>query len=146
MEVRRVYQDAAGFAGVGYVRVETMVKHFPITIDLEFDQFDGLDTRYVLILNDQLPVATCRLHLFDDHAKIERVSVIPEWSRKGLGSQLLKEAEQWLLELGISHVVITSREDALPFYLKNGYKQMDHEKEGSGAFVCVYVDKNLKGE
>lgn len=142
MKCRRVYEDAAGYAGVGYVRIETMVKHFPITIDQEFDEHDGLTSRYILLCDDQLPIATCRLHL-GEIAKIERVSVLPAYQHQGLGSQLLKEAEAWLLELGYHHVVITSRKQALAFYEKNGYSKMDKDPIGSGLFVCVYVEKEL---
>ena len=50
MSVRRVFQDPAGFAGVGDVRIETMVRHYDITLDQEFDDQDGLETRYILLL------------------------------------------------------------------------------------------------
>lgn len=145
MQVRRVYQDVPGFAAVCDVRIETMIKNFDITIDQEFDESDGLDTRYVLLSDGRIPVAECRLHGLNGYAKIERVSVLTPYQKKGVGSKLLQEAEKWLKELGYRHVVITSREEALPFYLKNGYALMNHEKEGSGIFTCVYVDKMLGG-
>ncbi|MGM9952811.1 MAG: GNAT family N-acetyltransferase [Intestinibaculum porci] len=142
MKCRRVYEDPAGYAGVGYVRIHTMVEHFPITIDREFDEHDGLNTRYILLFDEKLPVATCRLHL-GEVAKIERVSVLPDYQHQGLGSQLLKEAEMWLKELGYHHIVITSRDTAVAFYEKNGYVRMDREPMGSGLFVCIYVEKEL---
>lgn len=142
MKCRRVYEDPAGFAGVGDVRIETMVRHYDITLDQEFDDQDGLETRYILLLDDTLPVATCRLHLGNE-AKIERVSVLPAYQHQGLGSKLLQEAEAWLKELGYSHIVITSRDEAVGFYEKNGYKRMDKAPLDAGLFVCIYVEKEL---
>lgn len=142
MSVRRVFQDPAGFAGVGDVRIETMVRHYDITLDQEFDDQDGLETRYILLLDDTLPVATCRLHL-GEVAKIERVSVLPDYQHQGLGSKLLQEAEAWLKELGYSHIVITSRDEAVGFYEKNGYKRMDKAPLDAELFVCIYVEKEL---
>ena len=138
MKCRRVYEDPAGFAGVGDVRIETMVRHYDITLDQEFDDQDGLETRYILLLDDTLPVATCRLHL-GEVAKIERVSVLPDYQHQGL----LQEAEAWLKELGYSHIVITSRDEAVGFYEKNGYKRMDKAPLDAGLFVCIYVEKEL---
>lgn len=49
-----------------------MVKGFQIALDKEFDDGDTPDTKYILILDDVLPVAACRLHITGEkEGKIE---------------------------------------------------------------------------
>jgi hypothetical protein len=70
-------------AGVHYVRVEGMLKEFPdITLAMEFDT-DTPDTRYTLVLEGNMPVATVRLHVLDEHTgKIERVVTVGSARKK----------------------------------------------------------------
>lgn len=133
------------FAGVHYVRVEAMVKGFHIPMDKEFDEADSPESRYVLVFDDIYPVAACRIHLLEgeDTAKIERVSVLAEYRKKGVGRLLIGEAEQWIRESGVKKIVITSRDEAVGFYEALGY-QADYEKKiDAGIFKIVYTEKNL---
>lgn len=144
MKTTRVQGQIPALAGVYYVRTETMVKGFDISLDQEFDEQDTFTTRYILVEDDRMPVGTCRIHITsEDTAKIERVSVIPSYQHKGVGSLAIKGAEEWLKDLGVKKIVITSREAAVDFYLKNGYVKEDHEKEGSGLFTLIYVSKEI---
>lgn len=131
-------------AGVYYVRTEAMVKGFQIPLELEFDGHDTPDTNYVLAVDGVLPVGTCRLYIVDEEtAKIERVAVIKEYRGKGVGSQMILEAEKWLKEKGIKRVVITSRDEAVGFYEKIGYTVDWSRKESGGVFTIVYTEKKL---
>ena len=47
--------------------------------------------------------------------------VIREKQKSGYGSILIKEAEKWLTESGIRHIVISSQDRAAGFYNKLGY-------------------------
>lgn len=144
MKTTRVQGQIPQMAGVYYVRTETMVKGFNISLDQEFDEQDTYATRYILVEDDRMPVGTCRLHITDqDTAKIERVSVIPAYQKQGVGSLAVKAAEEWLKDLGVKKIIITSREEAVDFYLKNGYVKENHEKEGSGLFTLIYVSKEI---
>lgn len=131
------------FAGVHYVRVETMVKGFQIPLDQEFDEGDSSQSHYILVLNGIYPVAACRIHLPEGErtAKIERVSVLLEHRRKGVGRLLIEAAESWIQELGVKQICITSRDEAVGFYESLGYKA-DYRKEmKSGIFKIIYMEK-----
>ena len=128
-------------AGVHYVRTEAMVKGFQIPLDKEFDHHDAPGTRYILLMDGVLPVATCRLHLAgDDTAKIERVVVLEQYRGQGVGRRLIEDAEHWLRELGIRKVIITSRDVAVGFYEKLGYTA-DWNNIEDGIFKTVYTEK-----
>ena len=130
-------------AGVYYVRTESMVKGFNIPLDIEFDENDTPETKYTLLLDNNLPVATCRLHVLDKNtAKIERVCVLPQYRGKGVGRRLIIDTENWFRELGINKVIITSRDEAVGFYESLGYKA-DWDRTEQDVFLTVYTEKTL---
>ena len=80
-------------AGAYYVRIQGMAKQHNITLRREFDEHDKPDTKYIVITDDDFPVATCRLYCIDaDSAAIGRVVVLPEYRGKGLGKRVMCEA------------------------------------------------------
>lgn len=143
MEAVRV-KDLWQRAGVYYVRTQAMVKGFQIPLSSEFDEGDTPDTKYILILEGFYPVAACRLHVTEEEtAKIERVSVLEENRKKGIGRFMIQAAEEWLKELGISKVIITSRDEAVGFYEALGYTADYSKVEDVGIFNIIYTEKNL---
>ncbi|MBD5452581.1 MAG: GNAT family N-acetyltransferase, partial [Lachnospiraceae bacterium] len=68
------------------------------------------------------PMGGCRItYPKEGIGKIERVCVVREKQKSGYGSILIKEAEKWLMESGIRHIVINSQDRAAGFYNKLGY-------------------------
>lgn len=144
MEIVRVTQEWQR-AGVHYVRTEAMVKGFHIPLQIEFDQNDTPQTLYILIVDDVLPVAACRLHLLEKGtAKIERVCVLEQYRGKNIGRDMITEAEEWLKELGVRRILITSRDAALGFYEKLGYKADWNQVDKGGIFTTVLTEKYLQ--
>ena len=77
-------------AGAYYVRIQAMAKKHHITLREEFDEHDGPDTRYIVLLDDDFPVATARMYpLPDRRMVIGRVVVLPEYRHRGLGTQVV---------------------------------------------------------
>ena len=131
-------------AGAYYVRIQAMAKQYQITLQEEFDQHDGPDTKYIVLLDEEFPVATCRLYEIDETSMmIGRVVVLPEYRNQGLGRQVVQEAEAWICELGYQKAVLESRENAVGFYEKLGY-HADFGKIINGeTFTCVHMEKML---
>lgn len=147
-------------AGVYYVRTETMVFGFDVSLEGEF-QDDGAGSFYVLVTDDKgKPLSTCRLHPVPEtgFAKIERVATISAARGQGAGRLGISEAESWARELGYSHIVITSRREVTGFYESLGYvvrEDMNPEtlkpktpedpvvENPDPRFICVYMEKQL---
>ncbi len=47
-------------AGAYYVRIQAMARKHQIPLDVEFDEHDTPDTKYIVMVDEYLPVATCQ--------------------------------------------------------------------------------------
>lgn len=131
-------------AGAYYVRIQGMAKQHGITLRQEFDEHDTPDTKYIVLTDEEFPVATCRFYPLDAHAAmIGRVVVLPEYRGRGLGMRVMGEAEQWLHALGYTRAVVESRDVAVGFYRKLGYAVTDEEIIHGCTFDCIRMEKEL---
>ena len=133
-------------AGAYSVRVQGMNRQHHIPLREEFDEHDGDGTRYIVLLDDGYPVATCRFYeIGAGSVVLGRVVVLPEYRGRGLGRRVVEEAERWIRELGCREIVIDSRIVAVPFYEKLGYASADDPVLRSGPFDCIRMRKSISG-
>ena len=131
-------------AGAYSVRIEGMNRRYHISLREEFDEHDCEETRYIVLLDDGYPVATCRFYEAGDGlVDLGRVVVLPEYRGKGLGVLTVSEAEKWIKELGYGEIKIESRLEAIGFYEKLGDAHVDDTVIRSGNFDCVRMNKIL---
>ncbi len=146
MEIIRATTTAQR-AGAHYVRIQAMAVKHHITLDQEFDEHDTPDTKYIVILDDVLPVATGRLYpISDSEMMLGRIVVLPEYRHRGLGSRVVREAEAWAKELGFRKTVLESRDNKLAFYEQLGYRADRGRIIHGDTFTCVYMEKDLAEE
>ena len=131
-------------AGAYYVRIQAMARKYHITLEQEFDAHDTPDADYIVLLEDDFPVATCRLYPVDSEAMmLGRIVVLPEYRRRGLGSLAVREAEKWAAERGFRKAVLESREEKVGFYEKLGYTADPERIICGDTFTCIYMEKAL---
>ena len=131
-------------AGAYSVRIEGMNRQHHISLREEFDEHDKDGTKYIVLLDDGYPVATCRFYELDDNfVVIGRVVVLPEYRGQHLGHKLMFEAEQWIKELGYKEIIVDSRIEVVPFYEKLCYDHTDDKIEKSGNFDCIRMKKTV---
>lgn len=131
-------------AGAYYVRIQAMAVKHHITLEEEFDAHDTPETKYIVILDDVLPVATARLYPVEgDAMMLGRIVVLPEYRHRGLGSIAVQAAEDWARELGCRRAVLESRLNKTGFYKKLGYFSDDKKLILGGTFTCVRMEKTL---
>lgn len=131
-------------AGAYSVRIQGMNRQHHIALQDEFDEFDGDESKYIVLLDDEYPVATCRFYELDNSTVlVGRVVVLPEYRGQHLGSRVIKEAEKWIKELRYTEIRIDSRVEAVGFYEKLGYSRMDDEVIKSWSFDCKRMIKSL---
>jgi GNAT superfamily N-acetyltransferase len=134
----------AGRAGAYYVRIQAMARKHQIPLNVEFDEHDTPNTKYIVAVDDYLPIATCRLYPEDkDRIMLGRIVVLPEYRHQGIGTLVVREAEAWAKELGFTKAVVESRDNKIPFYESMGYvANLDRKIEGK-TFTCFRMEKNL---
>ena len=135
-------------AGAYHVRIEGMNRQHHISLNEEFDEHDGENTRYIVLTDDGYPIATCRFYEEEPSSGqstpsmvLGRVVVLPEYRGKGLGKKVVKEAEKWIAELGYDRIAIDSRLNAVSFYEKLGYLVIDPHEVMRGGFACIPMEK-----
>ena len=133
-------------AGAYSVRVQGMNRQHQISLQEEFDEHDGAESKYIVLLDDTYPVATCRFYeLNADRVLLGRVVVLPEYRGKHLGARVINEAEKWIAELGYTEIFIDARLEATGFYEKLCYSKTDEKVFKSWKFDCTRMYKSLRG-
>lgn len=76
---------------------------------------------------------------------VNRLYVHPDFVRRGIGSALLKTAEEWAKKRGVSRVRLAASKTALNFYKKQGYVPVDVEvvKKSDVVFNNTIMEKRL---
>ena len=129
-------------AGAYSVRIQGMNRQYHISLRDEFDEHDREGTKYIVLLNQGYPIATCRVYEIGGNAvTIGRVVVLPEYREQHLGERVIREAESWIRELGYKEIIVDSRTVAVGFYEKLGYEKISDEVYMSGVFECVKMRK-----
>ena len=130
-------------AGAYYVRIQAMAKKHHITLRQEFDEYDGPDTKYIVVTDHDFPVATARMYPLDDkRMMIGRVVVLPEYRHQGIGTMVVSECEEWAEELFFSKAVLESRDNKVGFYEQMGYEICGEAVDGD-TFRCIRMEKDL---
>ncbi len=130
-------------AGAYYVRIQAMAKKHHITLRQEFDDHDSPETKYIVAMDNEFPVATARIYEHTaDTVTIGRVVVLPEYRHQGIGSIVVTECEKWATELGYGKAIVESRDNKVEFYEKLGYKATGELISGE-TFRCIRMKKEL---
>ncbi len=134
-------------AGAYSVRIQGMNRQHHISLREEFDEHDCDGTRYIVLLDNGYPVATCRFYeISNDCVILGRVVVLPEYRGEHLGTLVVEEAEHWIRDLGYREIIIDSRLEAIGFYEKLGYKIISEKIIKSGNFECIRMSKKPEQE
>lgn len=131
-------------AGAYYVRIQAMARKHHITLYQEFDAHDTPDAKYIVLLDGDFPVATCRLYALDStRMMLGRIVVLEEYRGQGLGSRAVTEAEAWARELGFKTAVLEAREGKVGFYTRLGYTADETQVIHGETFTCIHMEKSL---
>ena len=93
---------------------------------------------------DDFPIATARMyHLDNKSVMIGRVVVLLEYKQQGIGTRVIQECEQWVLDLGYQKAVLESRDNKVPFYRQMGYEECGEPFIEGETFRCVRMEKEI---
>ena len=130
-------------AGAYYVRIQAMAKKHHISLRQEFDVHDTPETKYIVVTDNDFPIATARMYPIDHETMmIGRVVVLPEYRHQGIGTMVVDACEEWAEEMNYSKTVVESRDNKVDFYKWLGYEICGEAVDGD-TFCCIRMEKVL---
>ena len=117
------YQDE--IAAIAHIRTQVFQKEQGVSAELEFDGLDADAIQFLAYLNGKA-VATARIREIDaNRVKIERLAVLPEFRKQGIGKQLMESTLSVVYSLDKSKAIVHAQE-----YIASLYQQLGFEVVG----------------
>ena len=108
----------------------------------EIDPHDRGDAVHALATLDGVPAGAGRVRFIEPGvAKIQRMAVIDDVRRRGVGRALLAFLEGEAVRRGASHLTLWAQVRARPFYEKCGYRTVGDEFKDCTGILHVRMDK-----
>jgi predicted GNAT family N-acyltransferase len=86
------------------------------------DEWENQSLHVLMIDDSRKAIATGRLQFNSEtEGQIRSMAVAEQFRGKGLGTKVLKFIEEKAIEKKISKIILDARDNAVNFYLKNGY-------------------------
>lgn len=132
------YLDAVAIRNTVFVKVQGV----PRSVDI--DANEAYCIHFVLYDDKGQATATVRLlpNIDLTQVTLQRMAVLDNYQDQGLGSILLKEAEDFAQEQGFKSISLHAQLRALKFYLNNGYQEVGQIFEEAG-IQHITVEKSL---
>jgi GNAT superfamily N-acetyltransferase len=105
------------------VELRRKVLRAPLGLGWEPDAFEAEDRSFHFgaFVDGQLTATVILKPTEPQKIKMRQFAVSPEFQAKGIGSELLKHAEETAQKRGYALIFAHARESALPFYQRHGY-------------------------
>lgn len=116
------------------IRKKVFVEEQGVSIEEEMDEFDALDAEcdHVLVYYNDQPVGTGRVRVVDGYGKLERICILEEYRKFGLGKVIMHKLEELVQAKGLTKSKLNAQTYAEPFYSKLGYVRFGEEFMDAG--------------
>ena len=110
------------------------------------DEFDEIDSkaRHIVLYDDEIPAAACRV-FYDERIGsyvLGRLAVMKQYRGQSLGSAVVQQAQELVISLGGSSIVLHAQCRVTEFYAKLGYKQFGEQDDDEGC-AHIWMKKEL---
>ncbi len=141
--------NADNFRLVREVRDCVFINEQGISAEEESDSYDfSADTDFLVLLEDERPVATMRIAYMPEHIKIGRIAVMKECRGKHYGAVIVSSAVKRIFESGENVVYLESQKHAVGFYEKLGFTVCGDELIDRGIvhLPMIVTPESFKGD
>ncbi len=106
------------------LRINVFVDEQGVPLEDELDEFDVLDGScdHILVYYNNQPVGTGRIRIVDKVGKLERICILKDYRKYGLGKIIIAGLESIAMEQGIKQFKLHGQTQAEGFYKKLGYE------------------------
>ena len=109
----------------------------------EMDDNESISIHRMIKNKENKCIGVGRAHLSDDVAQIRFMAILSKYQKMGLWSRLISELEKVLVCKKTKKIFLNSREKAITFYKKNGYKIIKEVKSPFGNVKHYRMEKSL---
>ena len=110
----------------------------------EKDDLEELSIHLIAYYEKKVPAAVGRAHFnSSQEAQVRYMAVDPRYQNSGIGSSLLSDLEKRVSIRGAAYIVLNSRETAVGFYRKNGYRVIGEAGILFGSIKHLKMRKDL---
>lgn len=141
MTAVRPARDAAEIRAALALRHEVFVVEQHVPVEEEYDEHDETALHLVAV-DDGEVVATARVVMDGETAKLGRVAVAKHARRRGIASRLIEATEAHARAHGVRHVALAAQTGALALYENAGYTAYGERFMDAG-IEHVMMDKRL---
>ncbi|HGE6089116.1 TPA: YiiD C-terminal domain-containing protein [Vibrio cholerae] len=107
-----------------HFRWQMLREQWRMPIGSERDEYDSMSHHRMIVDSRGYPMAIGRLYITPDcEGQIRYMAVKANRRSKGMGSLILVALESLARQEGAKRLVCNAREDAIPFYAKNGFER-----------------------
>ena len=114
-------------------RWEVLRKPLGMTKESLSDSIEDKSFHLMGIDAEKNVIASGRVHFnSENEAQIRYMAVDENFKRKGVGTEIVKELENYALSKGIERMILNARENAINFYLSLGYEEVGPYQSDTG--------------
>jgi len=113
----------------------------------QFNKIDKVDSVVIVIVNGKPAGCGCFREFNDSWVEIKRMYVRQEFRGTGISVRILNELENWARNEEYENAVLetgTKQLEAIRFYTKCGYVQVDNYGPYIGMLGCICMSKMLR--
>lgn len=116
------------------IRTKVFINEQNVPFAEEIDEFEDTAIHFLVVDDNNEPIAASRMRDVAGKAKIERVCVLPEYRQQHVGKKLMEFIEKVAVAKKFKVIIVDAQMQALNFYKKLGYN------------VCseVFLDAGIK--
>ena len=114
-------------------RWEVLRKPLGMSKDSLADSIEDESFHLMGIDEEKNVIASGRVHFNSkNEAQIRYMAVDENFKRKGVGTEIVKELENYAISKGIFNMILNARENAISFYLSLGYEEVGPYQSDTG--------------
>lgn len=141
--ITRFPESTDDFTKYYKLRFEALRKPWGQPLGSEYDPEDKSAIHAFTLVNEKA-VAVCRLHYNSTlQAQIRYMAVDENYRGYGVGASIIAWMENIAKKEGASQIILHARENAVPFYLKQGYNQVEKSYLLFGKIQHFLMEKKL---
>jgi predicted GNAT family N-acyltransferase len=103
------------------LRLQVFVEEQGVPEDLELDEWDQTAQHFIALKNDRV-IATVRILLKDNEAKLGRLAVLKSFRKQRIATQLMFMSTQFCQQQKITTIRLGAQISVQDFYAKLGYR------------------------